>query len=226
VSKTDQTLDQNLAKQLNIVENVDKDLGVNPSLSLQSTQNNANPNPFADNKSAKKSQPIRYRSQSVDYESVGGIFDIDLDDGNAFDSISYSDEEEEESNDFGTNNTNDYKNSYNITRTVPNAQQNAQTNGHLANSLPIQVPKWKAFRNHTEDIDEDEVSNGETIAESIKKLAKSVRNESDIFGDRPRRRTNTFGDLIKSRPLWCRARPQQPIPFGDREWVGKLSFFY
>lgn len=45
------------------------------------------------------------------------------------------------------------------------------------------------------------IPNGETIAESIQKLAKSVRNEeTDIFGDRPRRRLNT-GDLIKSRPI-------------------------
>lgn len=39
---------------------------------------------------------------------------------------------------------------------------------------------------------------GESMADSIKKMARSVRNEIDIFDDRPRRRLNT-GDLIKSR---------------------------
>ncbi|CAG2173355.1 unnamed protein product [Oppiella nova] len=221
---------------MNIVANVDADLGLDSYLNIKSTQNITNAKPL-DNKQKKsqplriisfvlqsmqiwstqnitnakpldnkqkKSQPLRYRSQSVDYESVGGIFDIDVDvdEGNAFDSISYSDEEDDDSIAF-RNTNNDYN--YNNGRAVPNAQINAQTHGLMAYSLPIQVqvPKWKTFYNHKHDIDEEDVPmirNDETIAESIKKLAKSVRNESDIFGDRPRRRLNT-GDLIKSRPI-------------------------
>lgn len=132
---------------------VDKDL--NPYLSRKSAQNKSNPKPFADNKQ-NKSQQIRYRSQSVDYESAGGIFDIDIDDENAFDSISYSDEEEEDSIAF-RHNTNEY-NSYNKLRTVSNAQINAQTTEQMAYSLPIQVPNVKTFHNHNDDTDDDDVS--------------------------------------------------------------------
>ena len=39
------------------------------------------------------------------------------------------------------------------------------------------------------------------MADSIKKMARSVRNEIYILDDRPRRRLNT-GDLIKSRPFY------------------------
>ncbi|XP_054153149.1 uncharacterized protein LOC128951882 isoform X2 [Oppia nitens] len=165
--------------------------------------------PLVDNNNRKKSsQTVRYRSQSVEYD--GGVFDIDMDidDGNAFDSISYSDDDEEES--LAIRSTNSDYHSYGNGRAVsaPNAQKikNAQKNNghHMAYSLPIQiqVPKWRTFYNN-QNIDEEEVpmnADGEAIAESIKKLAKSVRNESDIFGDRPRRRLNT-GDLIKSRPI-------------------------
>ncbi|CAG2115098.1 unnamed protein product, partial [Medioppia subpectinata] len=156
----DQSLDQSLAfaaQQLNIDANaVDEDLGLDSYLNIKSTQSIAKAKPL-DNNKQKKSQPLRYRSQSVDYESVGGIFDIDVDvdDGNAFDSISYSDEEEDDSIAF-RNSNNEYN--YNNGRAVPNAQMNAQNNGLMAYSLPIQVqiPKWKTFHNYRHDIDEED----------------------------------------------------------------------
>jgi hypothetical protein len=173
------------------------------NLMLKSSQKIAQQK-LIDNK-LQKSQPLRYRSQSVDYESVGAVFDIDVDEGNAFDSISYSDDEEEDSLAFRTTGNDYHFNGRSGQQSTQNAQTNAQINGQIAYSLPIQVPQWRtSFSTTEEDILEERVPlipNGETIAESIQKLAKSVRNEeTDIFGDRPRRRLNT-GDLIKSRPI-------------------------
>lgn len=68
----------------------------------------------------------------------------------------------------------------------------------VASSLPIQIPHFG--RNYDREIEENSRLNpGESIADSIQKLARSVRNENNMLDDRPRRRLNT-GDLIKSRP--------------------------
>ncbi|XP_027204756.1 uncharacterized protein LOC113798418 [Dermatophagoides pteronyssinus] len=75
-----------------------------------------------------------------------------------------------------------------------NQQQQQQ---QIANSLPIQIPHF-ARRNEREIEESFRMNPGESMADSIKKMARSVRNEIDIFDDRPRRRLNT-GDLIKSR---------------------------
>jgi len=58
----------------------------------------------------------------------------------------------------------------------------------------------------------------EDIAEKIKEMARSVRNESNDIFERPRRRLNT-GDFIKSMmaPSWC--------PLFDHSYeVGSHSF--
>lgn len=91
----------------------------------------------------------------------------------------------------------------------------------IPNSLPINIP-FNQSRKLTIADDDDQVSRllfisccklhsffhnqcfgiqpGESIADSIQKLARSVRNDEIMF-DRPRRRLNT-GDLIKSRPMF------------------------
>ncbi|RWS24445.1 uncharacterized protein B4U80_00218 [Leptotrombidium deliense] len=72
---------------------------------------------------------------------------------------------------------------------------------HYATSLPIKVPFWTV--NHEDKSDDEKISSFEgpdRIPESIKALAKSVRDSTEMFGDLPRRRLNT-GDLVKSRPI-------------------------
>lgn len=107
---------------------------------------------------------FRSRSQSVDCQSFGGVFDIDIDidididDNNAFESNSFSDDEDEASDDSVAfkNSANDY-NSLNRGRNIPQTQNNAQ-NQSMAYSLPIQVPKWKNFHRHKDSIDDENVS--------------------------------------------------------------------
>ncbi|XP_074596034.1 uncharacterized protein LOC141851225 [Brevipalpus obovatus] len=72
-------------------------------------------------------------------------------------------------------------------------------------SLPIQVPLWKTS-NHvleTEDDSHENITLNEDpnkIAESFRALAWSVKDDTEMFGDLPRRRLNT-GDLVRSRPI-------------------------
>lgn len=98
---------------------------------------------------SSKPTPTRFRSQSVDFD---GVFDIDFDEGNAFDSISYSDDEEE---DEGLAFSGDY-NRDRAQESAKDAHINAQRPlpvGHMALSLPIQVPQW---HQHALDIDQEE----------------------------------------------------------------------
>jgi len=77
-----------------------------------------------------------------------------------------------------------------------------------AKSLPISIPNFKPFgansrKLHDENDDLDWFSvkdNPENIAESIKALAKSVRDDGyELFGDLPRR-FNT-SEIIRDRPI-------------------------
>ncbi|OTF78856.1 hypothetical protein BLA29_005670 [Euroglyphus maynei] len=81
------------------------------------------------------------------------------------------------------------------------SSQHYPSQHQIASSLPIQIPHF-ARRNEREmDEESFRINPGESMADSIQKMARSVRNEVDIIDDRPRRRLNT-GDLIKSRPFF------------------------
>ncbi|KAH9526835.1 hypothetical protein DERF_000893 [Dermatophagoides farinae] len=80
-------------------------------------------------------------------------------------------------------------------------RQHYHPSTQIANSLPIQIPQFGGRRNDREMEESFRINPGESMADSIKKMARSVRNEIYILDDRPRRRLNT-GDLIKSRPFY------------------------
>ncbi|KAI2807691.1 hypothetical protein BLOT_005630 [Blomia tropicalis] len=97
-----------------------------------------------------------------------------------------------------------------VVQTIPYPHQTkanrfSASSQQTPNSLPIKIPH---YRSRTTDLDSDESYNnhsnnakgGESIADRIQKLARSVRNENDLLDDRPRCRLNT-GDLLKSRPV-------------------------
>ncbi|XP_076313230.1 uncharacterized protein LOC143226316 [Tachypleus tridentatus] len=77
------------------------------------------------------------------------------------------------------------------------------TNNKFATSLPISMPVW-SVANHSSGSDEEEKfpapDDPEQMVASIKALAMSVHDGTEMFGDLPKRRLNT-GELVKSRPI-------------------------
>ncbi|XP_015914437.1 uncharacterized protein [Parasteatoda tepidariorum] len=133
----------------------------------------------------KGKRELKRAPASID---VGGVFDMEEFETKeeSFSGVSDGDSEDSESE-----STSDF-------------QKKGEERSIYGNSLPMSIPAFTKLTRHPPIDDEEEKESPPKvpidIAASIRALACSVRDGTEMFGELPRRRLNT-GELLSSRPF-------------------------